>query len=135
MIILDPSVRKDTIIFLKILFIYSWETERERGRDPGRGKSRLHAGREPDVGLDPRTPGSHPGPEGTRSTTDPPRCPVDKNSYIASSVTSQSWPTGGNKAESLCGVIGAFKIILRFLSEWLAGGIKHMPVYLQTLFH
>ena len=34
----------------------------ERGRDPGRGRSRLPC-REPDVGLDPRTPGSHPGPK------------------------------------------------------------------------
>ena len=31
------------------------DTQRERSR------SRLH--REPDVGLDPRTPGSHPGPK------------------------------------------------------------------------
>ena len=31
-------------MFLKILFIYSWETQRERGRDTGRGRSRLHAG-------------------------------------------------------------------------------------------
>ena len=31
-----------------------------RGRDTGRGRSRLHAG-EPDVGLNPRTPGSCPG--------------------------------------------------------------------------
>ena len=31
--------------FLKtILFIYSWETQRERGRDTGRGRSKLHAG-------------------------------------------------------------------------------------------
>ena len=30
--------------FLKILFIYSWETERETGRDTGRGRSRLPAG-------------------------------------------------------------------------------------------
>ena len=30
-------------------------THRERGRDTGRGRSRL-----PDVGLDPGTPGSHP---------------------------------------------------------------------------
>ena len=36
------------------------DTERERGRDIGRGRSRLHA-REPDVGLDPRSPGSGPG--------------------------------------------------------------------------
>ena len=32
--------------------------ERERGRDTGRGRSRLHAGTY--VGLDPRSPGSHP---------------------------------------------------------------------------
>ena len=38
------------------------DTERvsERGRDTGRGRSRLSC-REPDTGLDPRTPGSHPG--------------------------------------------------------------------------
>ena len=36
------------------------DTERERGRDIGRGRSRLHAGK-PDVGLDPGSPGSGPG--------------------------------------------------------------------------
>ena len=36
------------------------DTERERGRDTGRGRSRLHAG-SPDVGLDPGSPGSDPG--------------------------------------------------------------------------
>ena len=35
------------------------DTQRERGRDTGRGRSRLHPG--PDVGLHPRTPGSRPG--------------------------------------------------------------------------
>ena len=30
--------------FLKDLFIYSWETQRERGRDPSRGRSRLPLG-------------------------------------------------------------------------------------------
>ena len=38
------------------------ERERERGRDTGRGRSRLHA-REPDVGFDPGSPGSRPGPK------------------------------------------------------------------------
>ena len=47
-------------------------TERERGRDIGRRRSRLHAPvegeagsmhREPDVGFDPRSPGSGPGPK------------------------------------------------------------------------
>ena len=38
------------------------ETGRERGRDTGRGRSRLHAG-SPTWGLDPRSPGSRPGPK------------------------------------------------------------------------
>ena len=36
------------------------DREKERGRDTVRGRSRLHAG-EPDVGLDPGSPGSRPG--------------------------------------------------------------------------
>ena len=45
--------RGDFFFFLKILFIYDShrERERERGRDMG----------EPDVGLDPRCPGSRSG--------------------------------------------------------------------------
>ena len=51
-------------IFLRILFIHSTEIETasERGntnRGSGRGRSRLPA-EEPNVGLDPRTLGSHP---------------------------------------------------------------------------
>ena len=50
--------------FLKVLFIYltEIETASERGntsRGSGRGRSGLTA-EEPDVGLDPRTPGSCP---------------------------------------------------------------------------
>ena len=53
--------------FLKILFIYATEIEtaRERGntsRGSGRGRSRLIS-EEPDVGLDPVTPGSRPEPK------------------------------------------------------------------------
>ena len=44
--------------FFKILFIYSWETRRERQRHRQREKQAFH--REPVVGPDPRTPGSHP---------------------------------------------------------------------------
>ena len=36
--------------------------ERERGRDTGK-RERQAPCREPDVGLDPRSPGSHPGPK------------------------------------------------------------------------
>ena len=38
------------------------DTERERGRDTGRGRSRLPAG-SPMWDLDPRTLGSHPEPK------------------------------------------------------------------------
>ena len=49
------NVHCKTVFFLKILlFIH----ERHRGRDIGRGRSE----QEPDVGLDPRTPGSWPNP-------------------------------------------------------------------------
>ncbi|CAD7687849.1 unnamed protein product [Nyctereutes procyonoides] len=37
------------------------DTQRERGRDTGRGRRRLHAGSWTQAGLDPRTPGSCPG--------------------------------------------------------------------------
>ena len=42
-----------------------------RGRDTGRGLPC----REPGVGLDPGTPGSHPDPEGRCLTAEPPRHP------------------------------------------------------------
>ena len=44
--------------FLKIWFFYSWETERERGRD--RWREKQAPCREPDTGLDPGSPGSCP---------------------------------------------------------------------------
>ena len=43
--------------FLKILFIYSGETQRERQRE------KQDPLREPNVGLDPMTPGSLPEPK------------------------------------------------------------------------
>ena len=40
------------------------KSHRERGRDVGRGRSGLGSmHREPDVGFDPGSPGSHPGPK------------------------------------------------------------------------
>ena len=38
-------------------------TERERERQRHRQREKQAPGREPDVGLDPRTPGSCPGPK------------------------------------------------------------------------
>ena len=58
--------------YFKILFIYSWETHRERQRHR---QSRLQC-REPDAELDPRTLGSWSWAEGRYSTTEPPRHPI-----------------------------------------------------------
>ena len=33
----------DLSFFFKILFIYSWKTHREKGRDTGRGRSKFHS--------------------------------------------------------------------------------------------
>ena len=49
------------LFFLKILFIYSWDTERG-GETQAEGKAG-HPHREPDAGLDPRIPGSCPEPK------------------------------------------------------------------------
>ena len=46
-------------------------TERQRHRR----REKQASCREPDVGLDPRTPGLHPGAKGRGQTTEPPRDP------------------------------------------------------------
>ena len=46
--------------FLKILFIYSWETQREGERYRQREREKQAPCREPDAELDPRSPWSHP---------------------------------------------------------------------------
>ena len=48
--------------FLKILFIHSWETQREV-ETQAEGEAGSPLGREPDAGLNPKTPGSWPEPE------------------------------------------------------------------------
>ena len=48
-------------VFLEILFIYSCETWRDR--QGHRQREKQDPCREPDVGLHPRTPGSHPEPK------------------------------------------------------------------------
>ena len=56
------------------------ERKRERGRERERQRHRQREKqapcREPDMGLDPGTPGSCPEPESRRSTAEPPRHPL-----------------------------------------------------------
>ena len=55
------SLYKYLFFLKKILFIYSWETE--RGAQRHRQREKQAPCREPYVGLDPGSPGSHPGPK------------------------------------------------------------------------
>ena len=59
--ILSSSLICDILCFFKILFIYSWETWRERQRQ--RQREKQAPSREPDAELNPRTPGSWPEPK------------------------------------------------------------------------
>ena len=52
---------QNLFFFFKILFIYSWETQRERQRHRQREKQAPWG--DPDVGLNPRIPGSRPEPK------------------------------------------------------------------------
>ena len=60
-------------------------TERERGRDIGRGRKReagsMH--REPDVGFDPGSPGSRPGPKAGAKPLRHPGIPLNRHLYRA----------------------------------------------------
>ena len=48
------------------------DTDRERQRHTGRERQKQAPCREPDAGLDPGTPGSHPGPKaGTKPLSHP----------------------------------------------------------------
>ena len=67
MLIVDFSYIVFIFLIFKRIYLFMRDTqrrerererERERDRDTGRGRSRLHAGSL--VGLDPRSPGSHP---------------------------------------------------------------------------
>ena len=59
--------------FFKILFIFSWKAQRDRGRDIGRRRSRLLA-RSP-MWDSIQDPGIMPWDQGKRSATEPPRRP------------------------------------------------------------
>ena len=61
--------------FFKIFNLFIHERHRgEREAETKAGEKQVPC-REPDVGLDPRTPGSRPGAKGRRQTTEPPRDP------------------------------------------------------------
>ena len=63
----DTDGELSLLFFLKILSIYSQETQRERQRHGQREKQARYG--ESDVELDPKTPGSRPE---SKATTDPP---------------------------------------------------------------
>ena len=52
------------------------QRERERQRQRHRQRERQAPCREPDVGLDPRSPRSHPGPKAALNQLSHPGCPI-----------------------------------------------------------
>ena len=63
-------------------YLFIHERHTERGRDIGRGRSRLHEGSpmwEPDVGPHPRTPGSLPEPKTDTQPLSHPGAPWGKD--------------------------------------------------------
>ena len=73
----SPCVTIFILFFKNILFVYSWETERERQRY--RQREKQAPCREPDVGIDPGTPGSHPGPKAGAKPLSHPGIPMFKD--------------------------------------------------------
>ena len=63
-------------VFKDFIYLFMINREIERGRDTGRGRSRLHAGT--DVGLDPTTPGSCPEPKAEVQPLSHPAIPIVK---------------------------------------------------------
>ena len=65
------------VFVLKILFIHERHTQRERERERQRHRQRQKQApcREPDAGLDPRTPGSRPGPKASAKPLNHPGIP------------------------------------------------------------
>ena len=65
-------------VFLRFyLFIHERQTERERERQRHRQREKQAPRREPDVGLDPGTPGSCPGLKASAKLLSHPGIPVD----------------------------------------------------------
>ena len=59
------------------MYLFMRDTERERGRDTGRGEKQAPC-REPDVRLDPGTPGSCPGLKGGTKLLSHPGVPKNR---------------------------------------------------------
>ena len=85
------------LCFLKTIYLIIPERHRERHRDTGRGRSRLPVG-EPNEGLDPRTPGSHPEPQTDAELLSHPGAPHTRN-------FNKNWHRGQNLATRLRGTL------------------------------
>ena len=68
-----------SFFFLKILFIHERQRERERERQRHRQREKQAPCREPDVGLDPGSPGSHPEPKAGTKLLSHPGIPENSN--------------------------------------------------------
>ena len=60
------------------MYLFIHERHKERGRDTHRQREKQAPYREPDVGLDPRTPGSHPEPKADAQPPSHPGVPSEQ---------------------------------------------------------
>ena len=78
------------LIFLKFLFIYDSHTEREREAETQAEGEAGSMHREPNMGLDPGTPGLHPGPKAGAKPLSHPGIPT---SVVSKPVLTYSLPS------------------------------------------
>ena len=113
--------------FLKILFIHSLETERQKEKQAPLG--------EPDAGLNSRTPGSRPEPKADAQPTEPsrsPKCNFNRNFLvILFSLVTQDTPNALSYpiqlvlfSTVLCGLLDIQQVFRNSTLEmpgWLSG--------------
>ena len=71
---MDDPIQSQTFLFVR-LYLFIHERHRERGRDIGRQRKKQALCEEPDVKLNPRTPGSWPEPKADAQSLSHPGAP------------------------------------------------------------
>ena len=87
---LSPETEWYGIFFNLFLFLFMIVRERERERQRHRQREKQVPCREPDAGLNPGTPGSHPGPKAGAKPLSHPGIPLMSHSYSRKQIVSLS---------------------------------------------
>ena len=122
----EPS---DLFFFFKILFIYSWDTQRERQRHKKREKKQAPC-REPNMGPDPGIPGLRPEPKADTQLLSHPGVPRTFWSYqgliLEKFFNYQSQTTWGKRNNQLQPIL-AILSHLRWWRKLISMCMVHSP--------